>query len=206
MKEENCVLFKGTKDGIVLQLSKEAEYEDIKANLEEKIEGAARFFNGVKTSILFKGKKLTEEQETELLQIISEKTSMDILFVKREEFGEAFAEKLPICMQTKYYKGNVRSGQVLEFHGSVVIVGDINPGAEVRADGNIIVLGALKGIAHAGAGGMTDAFISALNLVPAQLRIADIITRFPEANEKQEDKKAEYAYVDGSQIYVVPLE
>ncbi len=64
------------------------------------------------------------------------------------------------------------------------MVGDVNPGAEIKAGGNIIILGQLKGMAHAGCKGMTDAFVSAIYMAPVQLRIADIITRFPEENKK----------------------
>lgn len=80
------------------------------------------------------------------------------------------------CM-TKYARGTLRSGMVVSYEGNVVVVGDVNPGAEVEATGNVIVLGTLRGIVHAGASGDRRATVIALNLRPTQLRIADIITR-----------------------------
>ena len=55
--------------------------------------------------------------------------------------------------ETKFHRGAVRSGQKLEFEGSIVIMGDVNDGAEVIAGDNIVILGALRGLAHAGAKG-----------------------------------------------------
>ena len=106
---------------------------------------------------------------------------------------------------TKFYKGNLRNGMSLEYEGSVIILGDVNPGAEVKAAGNILILGALKGIAHAGSKGNTDAFVFALSLIPVQLRIGGIITRFPDGDSKL-NRKPEYAYVEDGKIYVSSFE
>ena len=209
MNNENYVIFKGTKDGITVLLNEEAEYDQIKAQLEKKVAEASKFFDGVKTSIAFKGHDLTEEQEGELLNIISEKTSMNITFVKTQ--SEEAAHLTALLSQeiqqhniTRFHKGSVRSGQSIEFDGSVVIIGDVNPGGVVKSSGNIIVLGQLKGIAHAGCNGMTDAFVAAIYMAPVQLRITDIITRFPEENKKG-PKPSEYAYIEDGQIYVTTL-
>jgi len=67
----------------------------------------------------------------------------------------------------------LRSGVRIEFPGHVVILGDVNPGAEVVADGNIIVWGRLRGTVHAGANGNRKAVVCALEFSPMQLRIAD---------------------------------
>jgi len=72
---------------------------------------------------------------------------------------------------TKYFRGTLRSGQRVYHHGSIVIMGDTNPGSEIVADGHIIVMGTLKGMAHAGAKGNKNCFVSALVFLPTQLRI-----------------------------------
>lgn len=77
----------------------------------------------------------------------------------------------------------LRSGQRLEFDGSVVILGDVNPGAVVIATGHVVVLGALRGMVHAGAGGDTAARVIALRLHPTQLRIAQYISRPPDGHQ-----------------------
>ena len=106
---------------------------------------------------------------------------------------------------TKFYKGNLRNGMSLDFDGSLVILGDVNPGAQVTATGNILILGALKGLAHAGCKGSSEAFVLAINHIPVQLRIGSIITRFPDGDSKV-NRKPEYAYVEDGKIYVSAFE
>lgn len=74
----------------------------------------------------------------------------------------------------------LRSGQSIRYNGNVVILGDVNPGAEVTAAGNVIVMGVLRGVVHAGAGGDENAVVMAFKLQPTQLRIANHITRPPD--------------------------
>lgn len=95
--------------------------------------------------------------------------------------------------------GPVRSGVILEHPGHLIIFGDVNPGAEVRALGNIAVLGRLRGTAHAGLGG-TDSFIMAHRLEPQQLRIGRRVTRAGE-NERP-GTEPELAHVVGDHITV----
>ena len=107
---------------------------------------------------------------------------------------------------TAYHHGGLRSGQSLKYSGSVVILGDVNPGSEVVADGNVIVLGALKGMAHAGARGDTDSFVSALVLQPTQLRIANIITSIPAPKKKRKELPVpSIAYLKDGRVFVGPL-
>jgi septum site-determining protein MinC len=74
-----------------------------------------------------------------------------------------------------YHRGTLRGGQSLANVGHIVIVGDVNPGAELVAGGDIVVFGALRGVAHAGAQGDRSARVYALVLEPTQLRIATTI-------------------------------
>lgn len=83
-------------------------------------------------------------------------------------------------MNTQYHKQTVRSGQVIQSNGNVVIIGDCHPGCEIHAAGDITVWGVLGGIAHAGCKGNTKARIRALNLNAIQLRIADSYARRPD--------------------------
>ena len=213
MNQENHVIFKGTKNGINILLEKTIPFSELKMLFEKKVVESSKFFEGVKTSIAFQGRELSEEEEQILLNILSEKTTMTITFIRDGQKADTsqlipegiiLPEDIKQHHITKYHKGSVRSGQCLYFDGSVVVIGDVNPGGEIKASGNIIVLGQLKGIAHAGCKGMKEAFISALYMIPVQLRIADIITRFPEENKKG-PKPPEFAYVEEGQIYVMPL-
>ncbi len=209
MNNQNHVIFKGTKDGITVIFDPEVPFPILCGQLERKVIEAGKFFDHVKTSMAFKGREFTAAEEEELLQIIAKHATMDITFVKTEnsevkELSELLAKEMSPCNLTKFHKGSLRNGQKIEFEGSVVVVGDVNPGAEIKAGGNIIVLGQLKGMAHAGCKGMTDAFVTAIFMAPVQLRIADIITRFPEEN-KRGPKPPEYAFIQNGQIFVMAL-
>ncbi len=83
----------------------------------------------------------------------------------------------------KIYRGSLRSGQTLNFKESVIIMGDIKPGANITSDGNIFVLGSLRGCAYAGASGDEKAFVFALDLDPLQVRIANAIAISPDADK-----------------------
>ncbi len=112
-----------------------------------------------------------------------------------EESEEPFVEGLVV-------QCTLRSGQSLRHPGHIVIIGDINPGAEVVAGGNIVVWGRVRGMVHAGALGDEEAVICALDLAPTQLRIAGHIARSPEGQRR--DPVPEMASVRGGQIVAVP--
>ncbi len=82
---------------------------------------------------------------------------------------------VPAGVATLYHRGTLRGGQALHNLGNLVVVGDVNPGAELVASGDIVVFGALRGVAHAGAQGDRGARVIALELAPTQLRIATVI-------------------------------
>jgi septum site-determining protein MinC len=206
---DNYVIFKGGRKGIIVLLDDKVDFELLKEQLKSKVKDAQKFFEGAKATVSFKGRELSEEQEKQCLDIIVNESKLNITFVYSQEEDKISDEKKQdydtSITQTKYYFGAIRSGQSINFAGSVVIMGDVNPGGEIIAEGNVIVLGTLKGLVHAGAKGKSDAFISALKLIPVQLRIADIITYFPDEALKIKNKVPEYAYIRDSKICVEPL-
>ncbi len=99
-----------------------------------------------------------------------------------------------------YLRSTLRSGMEVRHPGTVVLLGDLNPGAIAIASGDIIVLGCLRGIAHAGASGNRESTIVALRMEPTQLRIADILARAPEKPPTQFE--AEVAYIASEGIAI----
>ena len=149
MYNENYVIFKGTKDGVTVIFDPEVSFETLCTQLEKKVAEAGKFFDNVKTSLAFKGRVFTEEEEETLLKIIAKHTTMEITFVKTENneikrLSDLLEKELAPFNLAKFHKGSLRNGQKIEFEGSVIVVGDVNPGAEIKAGGNIIVLGQLK--------------------------------------------------------------
>ena len=113
-------------------------------------------------------------------------------------------DKNPAFSRTHFHQGTLRSGEYLDSPGDLLILGDVNPGAKVSAEGNIIIWGRLLGIAHAGSEGNSQATISALQLRPVQLRIAKKVARGPK--EKPQLGLAEQARIDSEEIIISPLE
>ena len=104
--------------------------------------------------------------------------------------------------ETKFHKGSLRSGQKIEFEGSLVIIGDVNAGAEVIASENIVILGTLRGLAHAGAKGNKDSIIEASEIEASQIRIADIVKEI-EKDENEIRKIKTSAYINEEDKLIV---
>lgn len=199
---ENVEL-KGERNGIKVILSPEVPFGVILENLISKFEETVNFFSKGSCNINFTGRKLTQSEKLELeqtvMRILSDaqiNITYDVHTVKKPKiFSDINAG------YTKFCEGTVRSGQRVESEGNLVIIGDINPGAEIIAAGCIIVMGAVRGIIHAGCTGNREAYIVALNMAPTQIRIADIITRPPD-NDVRGTITPERAYIKDDNIYI----
>ena len=176
---QELVIFKGTKEGIYIYI-KEGNFRLIKKELDMKLKKSGSFFKGGKI-IDFKGKKLSKIEENELREMIHNKYQLELAQMGEKEKSEkqGYFEGIDEG-KTKFIKTTLRSGQIIRYDGNIVIFGDVNPGAVILATGNIIVLGTLRGIAHAGYDGNKKALVAAFNLQPTQLRIANVIARCPD--------------------------
>jgi septum site-determining protein MinC len=103
---------------------------------------------------------------------------------------------------TIFLRRTIRSGQAVQHAGNIVVMGDINPGAEIIAGGDIIVWGVLRGMVHAGYPDNENAVVCSLSLAPVQLRIAHLLSRPPEGFESQ--VRPETAAIKNGQIVVEP--
>lgn len=175
------VLFENKNNKLVITLNKDVSYTEIRAKLKKILESSDTLFEKVNSPIIVTGKRLLDGEETEIAALINEKTDLEVKIERPKQMGLAtinniFTKDTSIT-QTKVVKGVLRSGRRVDFEGSIVVLGDVNSGAEIVAEGNVIVLGKLRGFAHAGAKGNRSAFISAMDISPTQLRIADIIMK-----------------------------
>jgi septum site-determining protein MinC len=100
------------------------------------------------------------------------------------------------------HQGTLRSGDHLQVEGSVLLLGEVNPGARISACGDVLVWGRLRGVAHAGRRGDRGARIVAMQLRPLQLRIADVVARGPQ--DFPPDGLAEEARLVGGEIRIDP--
>ncbi len=107
-----------------------------------------------------------------------------------------------VGVSTLYHRGTLRGGQALHNLGNLLVIGDVNPGAELVASGDIAVFGALRGVAHAGAQGDRSARVVALELAPTQLRIATLIAT---SESSTKPRGPEHASILDERIVVVPF-
>ena len=214
---ENAVVFKGTKEGLYIILKEEMDLETIKSNLGQKIKPSKRFFEGARI-MNFKGKKLTREEFNELKKVMEQEYGMTVVGshsdknyeTKDERYGAKktdVLEKLPFEnvheVGALTVRATLRSGQLIQYDGDIVIIGDVNPGAHIKATGSVVIMGNARGIIQAGANGDYSTFIAAYKMQPSQLRIGDIITRSPEGLESNLNNP-EIAMVKQGMIVVEP--
>ncbi len=210
---KNSVVLKGNKYGIVVMLDSEVSFEELKTLIAEKFKESSKFFGKESMAISFEGRKLAPEEQIEILDIIRENSDLNIVCImdndknQEEKFRQTVEEKLnDINSGTgQFYRGTLRSGQVLESDTSVIILGDVNPGAKIISAGNVVVLGALKGTVYAGVNGDDSTFVVALEMSPVQIRIGDTIARCSDKPKRLSKPETKIAYVDGGNIYIDPL-
>lgn len=186
------------KDKIIIKIKDEANQKEIIKSLEKKLPELKKLYKEEKTPIEVVGKILKSSEMDEIQKLIQEQINIKVEFETPKTLGlhsikKAFNKEIEDS-QTKFYKGSLRSGQKIEYEGSLVIIGDVNGGAEVIAEENIIILGTLRGLAHAGAKGNKKAIIATNKIDCPQIRIANIIKE----KEQKEDEELEYksyAYV-----------
>lgn len=197
----NSVKLVGVKDGLKAVLSDVAKYSEIKEIMLEKMNEAKELFQmKTGTNLYIEGGKISQKEKCDLRKCVQAVIGEDVLITFTENAGTK--QMMPVIYESVFHKGTLRSGQNVTSKGHLIVLGDVNPGAEVSAVGNVVVLGALKGIVHAGIEGDHDCCIVALQLNPTQIRIADIITRAPDEQEQVVPDEPEMAYVIDNRIYI----
>lgn len=218
---KNSVMIKGNKHGIIVVLNEETAFETLSEEIREKFEQSAKFFGNADMAISFEGRKLSLEEQRTILDIIATVTNLNIVCVleEDEEQDKKFTDAIEKAQKPQrvseepsgsgqFYKGTLRSGQVLEAESSIIILGDVNPGGRIIAKGNVIILGSLRGNVFAGANGNEDAFVVALEMHPMQIKIGDVIARSSDSAPARKGKgiQPKIAYVDDSNIYIENLD
>lgn len=228
MNASDIVTIKGIKDGLLVTLSPTEEWLLITQELAARIDEKAGFFSGARVTVDVSERPVPKYEMTSLKAVLERRglTLVVVQTTSKTTFDSAQAldlrtntpednnvrsvnddvlDTLPIDPEEPGIPGvmirrTLRSGRTVHSRGHVVVYGDVNPGAQIIATGDIIIWGKLRGTAHAGAEGNMDAVICALDMSPNQLRIADLIVTSPE--DKKRDIKPEVASVRNDQIIV----
>lgn len=212
----STVEFKGTKEGVVIYCQEDAEFSVILSDLTRRLRQRASFFHEAPVRVDIGSRELTAQDRADLTLAIEGNSRMKLVAI------QSGAERLPHISKARrqgqtedlkldgfregrsiVIKRTLRSGQGIHFPGNVVVLGDVNPGAELMAEGDIFVFGTLRGIAHAGVSGDRSATVVAMRLAPTQLRIADVISRAPD--ESALPNQPEYAYISEDRIMIAAV-
>ncbi|WP_018703413.1 septum site-determining protein MinC [Anaeromusa acidaminophila] len=196
---QDMVVFKGNRGGIQLFLADTDNMEALFKELAEKLANASQFFlAGTRLQVKIPSSWRDEAVEQEKLTQLLAKYEL-----QWEPFEET--EEKSLQAETLYVTRTLRSGQEIRHEGDIEITGDVNPGAVVVAGGNIRIVGACRGVVHAGFPSDRSAHIIADRLMASQIRIADLIARAPDEVLEQ-PKQTEMARIENEIVVIAPIE
>jgi len=207
------ITIKGSRGGLRVQILDTCEWNDAFLALQKQLRDGAALMHGMKLSLDLGQRELSPQALDELHEVMRtyQTEPVDILAESRTVRAEArtagFIAKPPMPKidtsapepTSSVLTRTVRSGQILRHHGDLVVLGDVNAGAEVIASGSVVVFGRVRGVVFAGAMGDRLAVICAIELSATQLRIADLRARAP---EDQGQKTPEIASIEDNHIAV----
>lgn len=202
----SCISINIKKDSILIKINDEAEIKEILITLKRKLIELKKLYQDDKTPIMFVGKILKNKEMDLITRIVKKYLDVPVDFETPRKLGlhgikKSFKKEIATS-ETQFIRNSLRSGQKIEFEGSVVVLGDVNFGAEVIAGDNIVVLGVLRGLAHAGAKGNAEAIISAASIEAKQIRISNIVREL-EKEELLGGILKTNAYVNGDNELVI---
>lgn len=204
----SSVKINGEKDKILIKLKEEATQEDIIESLKKKLSDLKKLYKEEEMPIFITGKILKNSEMLEIKNLINSKINVKVDFDSPKTLGlhgikKPFDKEIE-SSDTKFFRGSVRSGQRIEYEGSIVVLGDVNGGAEIIAGDNVIIVGVLRGLAHAGAKGNKKAIIAAASIECKQIRIANIIKEMEDEYDEEGNliisTRKTYASVEGEEI------
>jgi septum site-determining protein MinC len=198
------VTIKGIREGLLVTLS-EGEWPDLENALLDHVDHQSAFLKGAQLTLDVGNQILKAAEIGRLRDALSERGITLRAMLSHSPTTELAAQDLGLATRLSKPKANrltrpleselsgdeallvqrtLRSGHSIKYFGHVVVLGDVNPGAEIVAGGNVIVWGRLRGTVHAGAEGNQNAMVCALDLSPTQLRIAEQISVTPPQRKK----------------------
>lgn len=215
------IQIKGLRDSLLVTLS-DGPWDALCAALLTQIDGQPAFFQGARLALDVGAQTLRVNDMVDLRDKLSERNVSLWAVVSESPTTEKTAQLLGLATRVSkprpeeqhgiepqnisddtalYVNKTLRSGTRVDFAGHVVVVGDVNPGAEVVADGSVVVWGRLRGVVSAGAKGRDDAVVCALELLPMRLQIGDQVLS---AQSRKETGKPEVAVLRDGQVIIEP--
>ncbi len=179
---QNFITIKGTKEGLTIYIDDDSSFIQIYDQLTQMLNEVPyhKYEQIISVKIDLNNRYLSDEKLEMLKTLVEKDFRFKVVQINSNVISKIEAEKLAEKHEVKTFNQVVRSGQVINVTGHLLLIGNVNPGGEVKATGNIYVMGKLEGIAHAGTNGDDNMIIVASYMNPTQLRIANRISRAPD--------------------------
>lgn len=219
------IAIKGVDDKLEVHLDEQTSYQALREDLIEKLKSNQSFFQNASARVVISGRQLSPAQRREIKRIFTMDYGIHSVYfwdeikapvreperpqaVRQAETQEQRSEVELVSREyfdakSIFIAATVRSGQRIECEGDIVVLGDVNPGAEIIAGGSIAVFGTLRGLAHAGADGRSDVCVAALYMRPKQLRLSGRVV-MPETDRK-DSAVGEIAVLSGDKVVFKPI-
>lgn len=215
---KNPVIIKSFQNGLSIYLDEEMPFAELLNEIAYKFKESAHFFKDASMVISFEGRTLSDQEERQLVNTITTNSALNVMCImgKNEETNKNFVkalQKVSYHQQAlenagQFYKGTLKDGQVLETENSLIVLGDVYPGASIISNKDIVVLGGLYGQAYAGGNGEEGHFVVALEMSPEKLKIGDFKYKTSEKQSKWSIKpkiQPKIAYVEDARVIIEPI-
>lgn len=215
---KNAVIIKSFPNGLSIFLDSEISFSQLLEEIALKFSESANFFKDASMVLSFEGRVLSDQEERQIVDTISANSRLNIVCImgKDEETDRNFVRALQQfsfhqeVMENagQFYKGTLKDGQILETENSIIVLGDVYPGACVISSKDIVVLGGLYGQAYAGGNGEDGHFVVALEMSPEKLKIGDFKYKTSEKQSKWSIKpkiQPKIAFVNDARVKIEPI-
>lgn len=215
---KNPVIIKSFQNGLSIYLDDEMPFAQLLEEIAFKFKESAHFFKDASMVLSFEGRQLSDLEERQIVNTITANSSLNVMCIigKNEETNKNYVkalQKLSYHQQVlenagQFYKGILKDGQVLETENSVIVLGDVYPGASIVSNKDIVILGGLFGEAYAGGDGSEGHFVVALEMSPEKLKIGDFKYKTSEKQGKWPIKpkvQPKIAYAVDGRVIIEPI-
>jgi septum site-determining protein MinC len=202
----NGIGFNLRRRQIVIRVDEDVDARVVAFTLKKKMGELKKLYKDAEPKILVTGKSFKLREREEIQKVFAKYFDSEVKFDGSKMLGlygirKPFNREIA-SSETKFVRTSLRSGQRAEYEGSIVVLGDVNGGAEVIAGENVVVLGCIRGMVHAGAKGNKEAIITAGSIEATQIRISNVVKEC-EPEDFEDSVIKTNAYIDNHDEIII---
>ena len=202
----NGIGFNLRRRQIIIRVDEDVDARVVAFTLKKKMGELKKLYKDAEPKILISGKSFKLREREEIQKVFGKYFDSEVKFDGSKMLGlygirKPFNREIA-SSETKFVRTSLRSGQRAEYEGSIVVLGDVNGGAEVIAGENVVVLGCIRGMVHAGAKGNKEAIITAGSIEATQIRISNVVKEC-EPEDFEDSVIKTNAYIDNNDEIII---